>query len=103
MGVDTLQRLINKRYYSNSDYEMVAALAAIESRGVDIFVGGRRDTNTNKFVTMSDFLASAQTAALPRRVLRMFKEISESDFRMDVTSTELRQDHKHYKNKKNKT
>jgi hypothetical protein len=59
-------------------------------KGVDVFVGGRTDSTTGRFVTMSDFLACARTPPLPRRVLRMFKEISESDFRADVSSTDLR-------------
>jgi len=90
MGVDTLKRLLNKKYYSGCDFEMVAALATIESRGVDVYVGGRADGSTGAFETMHTFFAENTTPKLPVLVRNMFHEIREEDFRVDVSSTQIR-------------
>ena len=77
-------------------YEMVAALATIQGRGVDVYVGGRFDGAVGRFVTMHDFLSASSQVnpnmpPLPARVHGMFHEIGEDEFREDLSSTQLRE------------
>ena len=69
---------------------MVAALSNIQSQGVTIYVGGRRDNLSGEFITMTDLLKK-QTSSLPPSVTNIFTGLSETDFRVDLSSTELRQ------------
>jgi nicotinic acid mononucleotide adenylyltransferase len=86
IGTDTMVRMLNPKYY-NHDYEQM--LQAQRSMGVNFVVGGRLDqTNPNKdkFISGKDALPEG----LPQDVQEMFILLEESDFRVDISSTELR-------------
>jgi hypothetical protein len=89
MGVDTFVRVIDPKYYSNCEYEMVAALTSIREQNVNIYVGGRRDDSSGEFMTMDRLL---EASCLPQRIKGMFRGLSEGQFRADVSSTELREE-----------
>ena len=95
IGTDTMVRVLNPKYYNN-DYDSM--LEAQRSMGADFVVGGRleqtksddRSINNNnakptKFVTGEESLTG-----LPPDVREMFVLLGESDFRVDISSTELR-------------
>lgn len=90
IGSDTLSRLIDPKYYAHSRENMVAALAAMTGGGSDkgcrFVVGGRVD-KSGTFVTCEDVLGPA---SLPPLVSRAFLGISEAQFRLDLSSTEIR-------------
>lgn len=81
VGVDTAERIIQARYYGDSDPAMGAALAAIRAHGCRFLVAGRKIGD--RFRTLADLSVPADFADL-------FAEIPATAFRADVSSTELR-------------
>ena len=92
IGTDTMVRVLNPKYYNNDHDSM---LEAQRSMGADFVVGGRLDQTSKKntdedghetkFVTGEESLEG-----LPSDVRNMFVLLGESDFRVDISSTELR-------------
>ena len=83
IGWDTVTRLIQPRYYGDSETAMLTALAEMWGRGSRFAVGGRTD-DVGAFRSLSD-------AGIPDGFRPMFTEIPEADFRRDVSSTALRE------------
>jgi hypothetical protein len=81
LGLDTATRLVEPRFYNNSPVEMRAALQAIRAAGCRFLVAGR---------LVGDQFLTARDIALPNRFHELFEEISETEFRMDISSTVLR-------------
>ena len=105
LGADTFTRLINPKYYLNSEYEMIVALSRINERGLKFIVGGRKVTSSstststsslasdtkipNEFETLADIISSKGNH-LPSTLKDMFVGLNENEFRMDISSTEIR-------------
>lgn len=90
IGRDTMVRIINPKYYGNSVDGMLAAVREMGAAGVHFVVGGRLEQGKDagdepKFITGEDELTS-----LPADVRDMFTIVQEEDFRLDISSTELR-------------
>ena len=81
LGWDTAIRLVHPRYYGNDESAMEAALKEIGDLGCRILVAGR--LNDGAFRELGD-------VAIPPEHARLFQAIPESDFRSDISSTELR-------------
>jgi hypothetical protein len=81
VGYDTAIRLVNPRYYGG-EAGLHEALDAIEAAGCRFLVAGR--TEQGAFCTLDD-------VALPREYAGLFLGLSEADFRVDVSSTALRE------------
>ncbi len=81
VGLDTAERILQPKYYNGSEAEMHAALAEIRSHGCRFLVAGRRDGDS--FRTLSWLM-------LPQSTRDLFEELPESEFRCDLSSTELR-------------
>jgi hypothetical protein len=81
MGYDTAARLISPHYYGGVE-QMYESLHHIQETGCRFLVGGR--------LQHSDFLTLADLH-LPERFRSLFTELPESLFRVDISSTELRQ------------
>ena len=81
IGVDTMVRVLNPKYYNNDHEQM---LQAQRSMGADFVVGGRVEDN-GEFLTGEEALEG-----LPQDVRDMFVLLGEDDFRVDISSTELR-------------
>jgi len=84
VGADTATRILNKKYYSNSETEMVLALSEMKHLGASFLVGGRKVGDT--FLTLQDILAPLEH--LPASIREMFVEIP--SFRVDLSSSEIR-------------
>ena len=82
IGWDTAVRLIEARYYGDSEAAMLTALAEIWGAGCRFAVGGRSDSS-NVFHTLDD-------VGIPEGFRPLFAHIPESQFRADVSSTALR-------------
>lgn len=80
VGVDTIVRIAEGRYYANSD-DRDAAMDFLAEQGTRFMVFGR--TMDGEFRTLS-------TLTLPRTLANLCIEISEDEFRADVSSTDLR-------------
>ena len=83
IGWDTVTRLIQPRYYGDSQTAMLQALAEMWGRGSRFAVGGRTDYG-GAFRSLSD-------VNIPDGFRPMFTEIPEADFRRDVSSTSIRE------------
>jgi nicotinamide mononucleotide (NMN) deamidase PncC len=81
VGVDTAKRILNPKYYANES-DMRAALEEIRSNGCQFLVAGR--IAGDRFETLSDLNT-------PDVARELFVELPESEFRRDLSSTELRQ------------
>jgi nicotinamide mononucleotide (NMN) deamidase PncC len=82
IGLDTLTRIGDVRYYADSESARDAALEQIASRGCQFLVFGRRVDGT---------FHSADEIELPPALRQLCTFVPESEFREDVSSTELRQ------------
>ena len=83
IGWDTVTRLIQPRYYGDSQEAMLRALAEMWGRGSRFAVGGRTDDG-GAFRSLSD-------VAIPDGFQPMFTEIPEAEFRRDLSSTAIRE------------
>ena len=86
VGVDTLARIGNYRYYesdcdANGEQKMHQAIDLIEHQGCRFLVFGRKMENA--FCGLADL-------ALPANLQRLCQEIPEHQFRADVSSSDLR-------------
>ena len=83
IGWDTVTRLIQPRYYGDSQTAMLQALAEMWGHGSRFAVGGRAD-DRGAFRSLSD-------VDIPDGFRPMFTEIPEADFRRDLSSTAIRE------------
>ena len=81
IGVDTMTRLIDEKYYDGSAEKMIGALSGMRELDCSFLVAGRVEGRS--FRTLED-------VAVPAGFGSMFKGIPESAFRVDVSSTGLR-------------
>jgi hypothetical protein len=82
VGADTAARIVAPRYYGNSEAALHAALGDIRARGCRFLVAGRLD-DTGQFLGLEKLTLSPDYRDL-------FTAIPEGDFRVDVSSTQLR-------------
>ena len=81
IGFDTAVRLVHPRYYGDDTAAMLQALSRIRDLGCRFLVAGRAEGDT--FRTLDDVPVPPEFAAL-------LEAIPESEFRKDISSTELR-------------
>jgi len=89
LGTDTFVRIINPKYYNNSRDEMIEALVDMRDKGVHFIVGGRLEQGTehNKPIFIN---GEEEVKYLPPDIQSMFTLLTEDEFRLDISSTELR-------------
>jgi hypothetical protein len=83
VGWDTAVRLIQPRYYGESETAMLSALAEMWASGSRFAVAGRVDA--------SGMFRSLDDVDLPGGFYPLFLDIPETDFRADVSSTAIRE------------
>jgi nicotinamide mononucleotide (NMN) deamidase PncC len=83
VGHDTAARIISTRYYQDSAPAMTAALQALRDAGCRFLVAGRLDAG-GRFLGVEDL-------APPDAFRDLFHGIAEEQFRLDLSSTQLRQ------------
>lgn len=81
IGWDTAVRLVEARYYGGDEAAMTAALDEMRDAECRFIVAGRE--HEGSFRTLQD-------AGIPSRFLPMFEAIPESRFRVDLSSSALR-------------
>ncbi|CUE72354.1 Hypothetical protein, putative [Bodo saltans] len=81
VGIDTARRVLDKQYYNNDDSKMIAAMKAIDNFGCYFVVGGRK---------RDDGWDDLDDLTVPPELKHMFKGINRADFRVDISSTEIR-------------
>jgi nicotinic acid mononucleotide adenylyltransferase/nicotinamide mononucleotide (NMN) deamidase PncC len=82
VGVDTLARIADPKYYGADEAQRDAAIAAIARQGCRLLVFGR--LLEGRFATLAEL-------RLPAALRSLCDEVAESEFRDDVSSTAIRQ------------
>lgn len=84
VGYDTAERLVQERYYG-TETAMLLQFARLAHQGCDFLVAGRQDAQSGKFLTLADL-------AVPEVLQRgnLFRPVPADEFRVDISSTELR-------------
>lgn len=82
VGADTASRVIDPRYHGHDPATMLAALTAIRHTGCRFLVGGR-SLGGGPFVDLAGL-------AIPASHADLFEGIPEAEFRVDLSSTQLR-------------
>ena len=77
IGYDTALRLFDKKYHSNVNM----IFEEYKKLNIKFFVGGRNFNGS--FATLKDL-------KIPKKFQKLFVEISEKSFRMDISSTDIR-------------
>jgi nicotinic acid mononucleotide adenylyltransferase len=81
LGIDTVERLWQPRFYHDDPLEMYAAFNAVQAAGCRFEVAGR--WQRDRFLTLQDL-------DIPTGYRELFAEIPEVDFRVDISSTAIR-------------
>ena len=81
VGVDTLERIVQPRYYDDDESSLCSALASIRSHGCRFLVAGRK--LNQRFVTLTDI-------KIPHDFEDLFEALPESRFRSDFSSSQMR-------------
>lgn len=81
VGVDTVKRIAQPRYYEDSELKCLRAIETIAERGNSFLVFGRR--NDEVFETLDDL-------ELPAPLRAICQGVEEAMFRHDISSSELR-------------
>ncbi len=82
IGADTADRLIDPKYYDDSEKRMRAALAEIKAAACRFLVAGRVAAG-GEFRTLAD-------VDIPVELAEMFADLPEARFRSDLSSSALR-------------
>jgi len=82
VGADTAARVVQPRFYSNSQERMGEALARFRAANCRFLTAGRIDKD-GRFLGLDD-------VAIPAEYRDLFQGIPEAAFRVDLSSTELR-------------
>ena len=95
IGVDTLVRLFDPKYYQHSAVHMLISLHDIIANNKCMFIVGGR-VNNGKFQVLAEAwvdiersLASS-AVVIPEYIKQAFHGLSEAEYRLDISSTELR-------------
>jgi hypothetical protein len=83
VGADTAARIVQPKYYGGEHAAMLQALEIIRGHGCRFFVGGRLDRD-GRFVELD-------AVEVPSEFQDLFTGVDERTFRVDVSSSELRQ------------
>ena len=85
LGADTLARLVDPRFYARDRGGMREAFIRIRESGCRFLIAARLDPSIGRVRTLAD-------CEVPPGFERLFEAIPVTDFRMDVSSTGLRED-----------
>eukprot|EP01025_Chloroclados_australasicus_P047740 TRINITY_DN5384_c1_g3_i1.p1 TRINITY_DN5384_c1_g3~~TRINITY_DN5384_c1_g3_i1.p1 ORF type:complete len:459 (+),score=22.69 TRINITY_DN5384_c1_g3_i1:80-1456(+) len=90
IGYDTAIRIIMTKYYNDSLTQMIKDFGELASAGCSFVVVGRKDKD-GSFKTLRD-------VNVPSELEGLFEGISEDDFRIDISSTQLREKNMNLRN-----
>ncbi|MBN1992719.1 MAG: hypothetical protein JW953_08425 [Anaerolineae bacterium] len=83
LGIDTVERLWQPRFYHDNPMEMYAAFKAVQEAQCRFLVAGRAQEDGHHFLTLNDI-------EIPAGYQDLFEQIPESNFRVDISSTTIR-------------
>ncbi len=83
IGADTAPRVVDRKYYGGSQRDVLAALQELSRAGCRFLVAGRSES-PGVFVSLAE-------VGIPIEYRHMFEAIPESRYRVDISSSELRE------------
>lgn len=89
IGADTLARLLNPKYYNDDRNQMIDALLSM--KGAQFFAGGRVEQKQGSNGPVQFITGKEELSGLPQELKDKFTIIEEQEFRVDISSTEIRQ------------
>ncbi len=89
IGADTLTRLLSPKYYNDDKDQMIDALMSM--KGAHFFAGGRLEQRKETPDQPQFITGREELSGLPEELKSKFTIIEEQEFRIDISSTELRQ------------
>tara|TARA_Y100000991_G_scaffold215277_1_gene205188 strand:+ start:2125 stop:3546 length:1422 start_codon:yes stop_codon:yes gene_type:complete len=101
LGVDTLKRLVEPHFYQKSKddkasmFDIMTILKEFHQHKCRLIVGGRVDNESKIFQQASDLVEKTTTSFSEKETVssllaKLIIPLSESNFRMDISSTEIR-------------
>jgi len=84
VGCDTVARIVQARYHADNQQRLLASFDTLRDNRCRFLVAGR--VSSGRFQTLDD-------VALPASVQDLFQQIPEAEFRRDLSSTALREQH----------
>ena len=97
IGTDTMVRILNPKYYRDKAREnMIESLLELKASGAGLIVGGRLEQSPNDDSSSSSaprFVSGQkELVGLPDEVASMFTIMEESEFRVDLSSSQIRKE-----------
>lgn len=87
IGADTAVRIVDKKYYDMDEHRMILTLHEMSQRDCRFLVAGRFDDKvSNRYISAREVLATS----IPAVLKHMFLVLDESEFRNDLSSTQIR-------------
>ena len=92
IGTDTMVRILNPKYYGDgSEADMIASLLELKASGAGFIVGGRLEQSPSDPASPPRFVSGRdELKGLSDEVASMFTIMEESEFRVDLSSSEIR-------------
>ena len=89
IGADTLARILNPKYYNDDKDQMISALMSM--KGAHFFAGGRVEQKKESHDRRQFITGKDELSGLPEDLKNKFTIIEEQEFRVDISSTEIRE------------
>jgi len=89
IGADTLSRILNPKYYNDDRDQMIDALLSM--KGAHFIAGGRVEQKKESSEPAQFITGKEELSGLPPDLKEKFTIIEEQEFRVDISSTEIRQ------------
>lgn len=87
IGADTAVRIVDKKYYDMDEHRMILTLHEMSQRDCRFLVAGRFDDKvSNRYISAQEILDTS----IPAVLKHMFLALEESEFRSDLSSTQIR-------------
>lgn len=87
IGADTAVRIVDKKYYDMDEHRMILTLHEMSQRDCRFLVAGRFDDKvSNRYISAQEVLDTS----IPAVLRHMFLALEESEFRSDLSSTQIR-------------
>ena len=90
IGSDTMVRIIDPKYYNGSESEMLDAVRSMNELGVHFIVGGRLEQKTAPSEIPKFIDGKEELKLLPHDLQSMFTILAREEFRVDISSSQIR-------------
>ena len=95
VGADTMIRILDPKYQKDlldkdKINSMINDLKIMLNHNVSFIVAGRKDNKTNEYLTCNNIINNSKKLNISSKLLSIFEELPEEEFRVDISSTEIR-------------